>query len=226
MRQITVAPEPADRIETVARPMCWPPASRAPRPSADARTMNLRPFLRRSSHARVAARVVALALIAAVALPLAASATNFRLFGPGPRYAAMAGAFTAVADDFTGAYANTAGIIQKTSTRVGVGYQYAYMDLTAQGEADENGAGTDGLYLGFVFTLPFIDWLKDRVAFGYNYFQPVDYILSLQVPAATTPQFVLLEQYPRANIMHAGFATAVTGGSAGMSARSLTRAMR
>lgn len=164
----------------------------------------------RPSHAlrrRRVGRLIAVAVIAAIAAPRAASATNFRLFGPGPRYAAMAGAFTAVADDFTGAYANPAGIIQKTSTRVGVGYQYAYMDLTAQGEDDPNGGGTDGLYLGFVFTLPFIDWLKDRIAFGYNYFQPVDYVLSLQVPAATTPQFVLLEQYPRANIMHAGFAT-------------------
>ncbi len=164
-------------------------------------------FPRRSAAARAAWAVLVVELALGILLPQSAWATNYRLFGPGPRYAAMAGAFTAVADDFTGGYANPAAIIQKTSTRIGLGYQYAYMDLSADGEHDSRGEGTDGLYLGFAFTLPFIDWLKDRVAFGYNYFQPVDYVLSLQVPAATTPQFVLLEQYPRANVMHAAFAS-------------------
>ena len=166
-----------------------------------------RPRDRSLARRSAVAALIAAGLVAQLVLPGTATATNYRLFGPGPRYAAMAGAFTAVADDFTGGYANPAAIIQKTSTRIGLGYQYAYMDLSADGEHDKRGEGTDGLYLGFVFTLPFIDWLKDRVAFGYNYFQPVDYVLSLQVPAATTPQFVLLEQYPRANVMHAAFAS-------------------
>jgi len=156
-------------------------------------------------------RATSLALVAAftgqLALGSLASATDFHLFGPGPRYAAMAGAFTAVADDFTGGYANPAGVIQKTSTRIGVGYQYENLSLRTDGHDDPEGGGTDGIYLGFAFTIPFIDWLKDRIAFAYNYYQPVDYVLSLQVPAATQPQFVLVEQYPRANVMHGAFAT-------------------
>ena len=145
-------------------------------------------------------------LLGTLAVP--AGATNFRLFGPGPRYAAMVGAFTAVADDFTGGYANPAAILQTTSSRIGLGYQWSFEDLEANGELlDRDHRSADAVFLGFAFTVPFKDWLEDRIAFGYNFFQPVDFILSLEVPAASEPQYVLFEQYPRANVMHAALAT-------------------
>lgn len=148
-----------------------------------------------------------------VLLPGQAGATVFRLFGAGPRAVAMGGAFSAVADDFTAAYHNPGGLLTKTSTRVGVGYQYAKVDTRANGTTIPAGRShRDGLILGFAFTLPLLDVLKDKIAFGYNLYQPVDYVINIYVPKPSDPQFVLLESYTQSNLMNAAVAVELTEG--------------
>lgn len=114
----------------------------------------------------------------------------------------MGGAYTALADDFSGAFYNPAGPLSTTRTRMGLGYQYVKMDLEGGGTGipmDET--HVDGLYMGFAFCPPFIGVLKDRIAIGYNFYQPVSYAIDINIPEASRPQFVLLESYPRANVM-------------------------
>lgn len=140
--------------------------------------------------------------------PSISKANNFNITGPGPRVVAMGGAFTAVADDFTGGFENPAGILMTTKTRVGLGYQYVSMDLEANGDnLDRDSTWVDGLLLGFAFTIPLSDALKDRIAFGYNLYQPVNFVMNIEIPESSEPQFVLLESYPRANVMHVALAT-------------------
>lgn len=144
-----------------------------------------------------------------------AHATVFRLFGAGPRAIAMGGAFCAVADDFTGGYYNPGGLLTTAKTRVGVGYFYSKLSLQQNGaDIPLDRSHRDGAILGFAFTLPFLDVLDDKIAFGYNLFQPIDYVMDISVPQPSTPQFVLLDSYTKANVMHIALAVEVYEGIA------------
>ena len=127
----------------------------------------------------------------------------FRLFGAGPRAIAMGGAYSAVADDFAGGYYNPGALPSKSSTRAGIAYQYAKLRLHSDGgEIPLAHTHRDGFVLGYAFTLPFLDFLKDRIAIGYNLYQPPDYVMNITVPQPSQPQFVLLESYTQANLMN------------------------
>jgi len=146
-------------------------------------------------------------------LPSPSQGTVFRIFGAGPRAIAMGGAFSAVADDFTGGYYNPAGLLSKTSTRIGIGYHYSKLYESANGDAIPlPHSHRDGFVMGYAFTLPFLDFLKDRLAFGYNLYQPPDYMMNVYVPKPSQPQFVLLESYTQANLMNVAAAVKVVDG--------------
>ena len=146
-------------------------------------------------------------------IPSKARGTVFRLFGAGPRAIAMGGAFTAVADDFTGGYYNPAGLLSKKTTRIGIGYMYSKLHLEADGNVIPlSHTHRDGFVMGYAFTLPFLDFLKDRIAFGYNLYQPPDYVMNVHVSQPSQPQFVLLESYTQSNLMNVAAAVKVVDG--------------
>ena len=131
-----------------------------------------------------------------------ASANSWRTFGFGPRATAMAGAFCAVADDYSAGYYNPAGILLHPGTQFGFGFQYVKENLLANGAEVEMSRDTNGLFLGGSMVIPFTDALKDRVAFGYYFFQPLFYSLDLQIPETTLPQYPTLESMARMQILH------------------------
>jgi long-chain fatty acid transport protein len=148
-----------------------------------------------------------------MAVPPDADATVFRLFGAGSRAISMGGAFSAIADDYTGGYYNPGGLLAKNTARFGFGYQYAKLQLTENGnDIPLAHSHRDGFVLGYAFTLPFLDFLKDRIALGYNLYQPPDYMMNIYVPKPSTPQFVLLESYTQANFMNVSTAVKIVDG--------------
>jgi long-chain fatty acid transport protein len=130
-----------------------------------------------------------------------AGANSWRTFGFGPRAVAMGGAFTAVADDFSAGHYNPAGILAQPSAKFGIGYQYIRSDLKADGAEVESSRDADGIFLGGSMVVPFTDELKDRIAIGYYFFQPLFYSLDLLIPETTKPQFPLLESMARMQIL-------------------------
>jgi len=125
----------------------------------------------------------------------------------------MGGAFSAIADDYTGGYYNPGGLLAKTTTRFGFGYQYSKLQLHENGNnIPLSHSHRDGFVLGYAFPLPFIGILKDRIAFGYNLYQPPDYLMNVYVPKPSTPQFVLLESYTQANFMNVAGAVKIIDG--------------
>lgn len=136
----------------------------------------------------------------------------FRTFGFGPRPVAMGGAFTAVADDFTSAYYNPAGILAVKKTRVGAGWQFIKQNYHVNGEP-VHGNFTDGVYMGFSMPVPFKDWLAERIGIGYGFYQPILYVVDLTVPEERVPQFVLAESAPEVQIIHLALAVDVIPGT-------------
>jgi len=146
-------------------------------------------------------------------IPSPALGTVFRVFGAGPRAIAMGGAFSAVADDFAGGYYNPGALTCKSGTRAGFAYQYAKLNLKANaGAIPLAHTHRDGFVLGYAFPLPFSDFLKDRIAIGYNLYQPPDYVMNITVPQPSQPQFVLLESYTQANLMNVAVGVKVVDG--------------
>jgi long-subunit fatty acid transport protein len=133
-------------------------------------------------------------------------ANSWRTFGFGPRAVAMGGAFTAVADDFSAGYYNPAGLLVHPNTQFGLCFQYVKEDLMADGIEVESSRDSNGLTLGGSMTIPFTDQLKDRIAFGYYFYQPLFYSLDLQIPETTAPQFPILESMARMQILHLALA--------------------
>jgi len=136
-----------------------------------------------------------------LALPDAA-ANSWRTYGLGARAVAMGGAYTAIADDFSAGYYNPAGILAHPGAQFGIGYQYVKEDLKANGTEVPTSRDSDGIYLGGAMTIPFTDELKDRIAIGYLFLQPLFYSLDLLIPETTEPQFPVLESMARMQIIH------------------------
>jgi hypothetical protein len=143
-----------------------------------------------------------LIVASSTALSSEAGANSWRTYGLGARAVAMGGAYCAVADDFSAAYYNPAGILEHPGTKFGVGYQFVRQRLKAGGTRVSSSRSSDGIYLGGAATIPFTDELKDRVAIGYLFLQPLFYSLDLLIPETTAPQFPILESMARMQIVH------------------------
>lgn len=130
------------------------------------------------------------------------NANTWRTFGFGPRAVAMGGAFCAVADDYSAGYYNPAGLLVHPRTKFGFGFQYVKENLKANGTEVEMSRDSNALLLGGSMVIPFHDELKDRVAVGYYFVQPLFYSLDLLIPETTLPQFPLLESMARMQVLH------------------------
>ena len=128
-------------------------------------------------------------------------ANTWTTFGYGPRAVAMGGAYTAVADDFSAGYYNPAGMLTTPKSKFGAGWQYVKNDLKANGLEVESSRDTNALYMGASMAIPFTDFLKDRIAFGYFFFQPLWYTVDVTIPATTAPQFPVVESQARMQLI-------------------------
>ena len=126
-------------------------------------------------------------VLALVALPIAASANPFDVFGVGARPIAMSGAFTGVADDGAAAYYNPAGLAQIPRLTITGGYFYATPNLRINGR--DNGVDDNrGAYFSFTSSL---------VVFGHRWtsavtlFFPDQHVLRFLMLPNSNPRFTL-----------------------------------
>lgn len=121
---------------------------------------------------------------------------SFSTFGFGPKAIGMGQAFTGVADDFTAAWYNPAGMTLHNRLEAGFGYSYMRPFLEVNGK-DFRVQDCHSLSLGVSLPIPFAAWLKDRIYFGLAFYMPWNLIFGLKVPLPQEPQFVLLQNEPR-----------------------------
>ena len=128
--------------------------------------------------------------------PRPASALSFHTFGFGPKAIGMGNAFVSVADDFSAAWYNPAGMTQKKNVELGFGYQYVrpFMEVNGDNFRVQDSHSTA---FGFSLPMPFSAWLEDRIYLGLAFYMPWNLIFGVKVPLPEEPQFLLLENEPR-----------------------------
>ena len=119
--------------------------------------------------------VFSLALLLACPAAWSQSAQLFEEYGVGARDTAMGNAFTGVANDYTAAYYNPAGLAQIQQTQISLGYRFIQPQLylsmpTDMGMDFTNYPSTRLLTLGVTSDLSFPRFLNpritDRISFG------------------------------------------------------------
>jgi len=121
---------------------------------------------------------------------------SFHTFGFGPKAIGMGNAFTAVADDFTAAWYNPAGMTQSNQLRFGLGYQYMKPFMKVDG-ASHRIQDNHSLAVGVSTLLPFSAWLEERLYAGIAFYMPWNLVFGIKVPLPMEPQWVLLHNEPR-----------------------------
>jgi len=121
---------------------------------------------------------------------------SFHTFGFGPKAIGMGNAFTAVADDFTAAWYNPAGMTQSNNLQFGFGYQYVKPFMKVNGESRRI-QDNHSLAVGVSTLIPFSAWLEERIYAGIAFYMPWDLVFGIKVPLPMEPQWVLLHNEPR-----------------------------
>lgn len=159
---------------------------------------------RRASFA-AAAMFVASALSASVA-----RADNFDLYGYGPRAAAMGGAMTAEASDYTSVFYNPALMVNRKDVNFGFSFQWYRMtaDVQPKDLAQEvdckacTAPDAVGYSLGLVF--PLAGKVKNHVAIGLGLYLPSQVMLRVNAPDANTPYWYRYNSNPERIVIHTG----------------------
>jgi long-subunit fatty acid transport protein len=131
----------------------------------------------------------AAAAIATIALsPSVARADHFNLFAYGPRAAAMGGAMTAEASDYTSVFYNPALMVERKQVNFGLSFQWYRM--TADVQPKDLAQDIDcractapdavGSSLGLVF--PLAGKVKNRVALGLGLYLPSQVMVRVNAP--------------------------------------------
>jgi long-chain fatty acid transport protein len=138
-------------------------------------------------------------------IPLPARALDFHTFGLGPKAIGMGNAFTAVADDFSAAWYNPAGMTQSKKVEFGFGYQYMrpFLDVNDQYFRVQD---SHSLACGLSLPIPFSAWLEKKLYFGMAFYMPWNLIFGVKVPLPEEPQYLLLENEPRDIIVNPALA--------------------
>jgi hypothetical protein len=138
-----------------------------------------------------------------------ARADNMEEFGFGPRAQAMAGAYTALASDYTATYYNPGGLIYSRHLNLSFGFTFAdhFMEFDSQrggSEVDSDAERIPDLSvitLGASKTIP-LD-IPDRLAFGFGLFLPTRGLVNVEAkaPSAEPEWFRYGERHDRIHIL-------------------------
>lgn len=149
-------------------------------------------------------------------VPSFAFADNFNLFGYGPRAAAMGGAMTAEASDFTSVFYNPALMVERKDVNFGFHFQWYRMlaDVKQNDLAREldcracSAPDAVGTSLGLVF--PLAGKVKNRVALGLGLYLPSAVMLRVNAPDSSTPFWYRYNANPERIVVHAGVGIKIT----------------
>lgn len=155
-------------------------------------------------------RSAAAALCASLLLTSAVRADNFEEFGFGPRAQGMAGAFTALASDYTATYYNPGGLIFSRHLNLGVGFSFAdyHLDFDSErggvlDDAARRIPDLSAITIGVSSTIPFD--VPDRFAFGLGLFLPTRGLIDVETssPSAEPMWFRYGERHDRVHLLPA-----------------------
>ena len=159
---------------------------------------------------------VARTLLAALCCSSVAFAGPFDTFGFGPRAAAMAGAQTADANDYSATFYNPA--LLGKAKKVNVGAYFNYFHMASQVTAKDISKSLDCKYcaapdvvggsIGAVF--PFQGKLKERVALGVGFYLPAGKMIRLFGPDSSTPYWYQYNSNPERLVIQLGVGVKIT----------------
>lgn len=141
-------------------------------------------------------------------LSLTAVADTFETFGYGPRAAAMGGAMTADANDYTGVYYNPALLPYHKDVNFGFNFQWNRMNATVQ----QNDLARDidctycaaqdqvGFSLGLLF--PLGGRVRNRVAIAIGLYAPETRLLRVLAPARDQPFWLNYNSSPERLVLN------------------------
>jgi len=142
-------------------------------------------------------------------------ASMLELYGFQPRAAAMAGAHTGVADDFTAVFYNPAGLALSRRVVTGAGYLVATPTLGVNLENPVDGLARPaesptmhGVTVGGLFPLGAA--LDDRIAIGIGIYLPSGYLARGEMLDPRTPQFYRYQNAPQKMTVLVGAAVEIT----------------
>lgn len=126
-------------------------------------------------------------------LATSARADLFQLYGYGPRAAAMGGAMTAEANDYTASFYNPAILVDRKDVNVGFGVQWYSMAPSVESLdrartldcSNCKAPDTVGTSVGLL--LPLAGKVKNRVAFGMGIYLPTAVLLRLNAVNPDSP---------------------------------------
>ncbi|MBL8914619.1 MAG: hypothetical protein JNM17_28200, partial [Archangium sp.] len=152
-------------------------------------------------------RLVAVAL---ALCPLLVRADVYNLYGFGPRAAAMGGAMTAEANDYTAVFYNPALLVERTDVNFGFNFQFYRMVSQVQSKdlakelncANCTAPDSVGTSVGLLF--PLGGKVKNHLAFGLGIYIPTAVLLRLNAPPSTTPYWYRYHSNPERLQVHVG----------------------
>ncbi len=142
-------------------------------------------------------------------VPMLARA-DFNLYGYGPRAAAMGGAMTAEANDYTAVFYNPALLVERKDVNFGFAFQYAGMTSNVQSKdlakdldcSQCTAPPTVGTSLGLLFPLGGV--VKNRIALGLGVYLPTAVLLRLHAPSQDQPYWYRYQTNPERLQLHLG----------------------
>jgi len=143
-------------------------------------------------------------------VPMFAHANVYDTYGFGPRAAAMGGAMTAEANDYTAVFYNPALLVERTDVNFGFGVQFNRMvsnvaskDLAKDLDCSNcNAPDSVGTSLGLLF--PLGGKVKNHLALGLGVYVPTSVLLRLNAPASNTPYWSHYNGNPERLALHLG----------------------
>ena len=153
---------------------------------------------------------VQLCVVLGVLTPSIALADQFNLYGYGPRAAAMGGALTADANDYTAVFYNPALLVTRKEINFGFHFQWYRMLSDVQPKQTTpaldctscNPPDAVGYSVGLLF--PLAGKVKNRVAVGLGIYLPSAVMLRVSAPDPTTPYWYRYNSNPERIVVHAG----------------------
>lgn len=148
-------------------------------------------------------------LVLMALVPMVAHA-DFSLYGYGPRAAAMGGAMTAEANDYTAVFYNPALLVERKDVNFGFAFQYAGMvsnvqpkDLARPVDCSLcTSPAAVGSSLGLLFPLGGV--VKNRIALGLGMYLPAAVLLRLHAPSQDQPYWYRYHSNPERLQLHIG----------------------